>query len=145
MAVLTGVWLFFADTAIIRTESDLFILNGMGFFLAEGTSSTFAEPNLPMSSVLFFTVLAGIATIFLYKNRRKQITVTTLLMILSAIHLVLLFAIGKMMPSGIDADNASIEFTWKVLFAAALPVLFFLALRGIQRDDRLVRSADRLR
>lgn len=90
--------------------------------------------------LLVFTalLLAGcLIIIFLYKNRRLQLRLTIAALLISIINVILYFMEVKKYTSG----NISLT----AVFALALPVFLFLAARGIWKDEKLVKSLDRLR
>ncbi len=88
-------------------------------------------------------IMAGLA-IFLYKNRKLQMRVVRLgiVMILVVVALVFFYygnILGKATLTIPDFNHTGIY-----LILGSL-VMFVLANRSIQKDDKLVRSADRLR
>ena len=90
--------------------------------------------------ILIFTagLIAGtIIIIFMYKNRKQQMWLTAAAAGLSIINIVLYFTELKKFISG----NMSLT----AVFALAIPVFLFLAMNGIWKDEKLVKSLDRLR
>jgi len=90
--------------------------------------------------VLIFTaaLIGGtIYTIFMYKNRKQQIWLTVAAAGLSIINIILYFSELKKFTSG------SMSLT--SVFALAIPVFLLLAINGIWKDEKLVKSLDRLR
>ena len=90
--------------------------------------------------VLIFTaaLIGGtIYTIFMYKNRRQQIWLTVAAAGLSLINIILYFSELKKFISG------SMSLT--SVFALAIPVFLLLAINGMWKDEKLVKSLDRLR
>ncbi|HEX6846192.1 MAG TPA: DUF4293 family protein [Chitinophagaceae bacterium] len=90
--------------------------------------------------VLIFTagLVAGtVIMIFLYKNRKQQMWLVGAAAGLSIINIVLYFTELKKFVSG----NMSLT----AVFALAIPVFLFLAINGIWKDEKLVKSLDRLR
>jgi hypothetical protein len=88
-------------------------------------------------------VMAGVS-IFLYKNRKMQMRVVRLGIVLILVVVALIFfyfgnILGKATSTIPDFNHTSIY-----LILVAL-VMFVMANRSIQKDDKLVRSADRLR
>lgn len=81
-------------------------------------------------------VIAGIA-IFLYKNRKLQLRLTLAALAVSLITLALYYFETKKFTEG--------NFNLTALIALSLPVLLALASRGIYKDEKLIKSADRLR
>jgi len=92
--------------------------------------------------ILIVTIaLACIAAIdiFLYKNRKLQGRLAILGILLSLLNIYLyLKAIHRFV------ENQG-SHTITAVFVIAIPILFFLAARGIYRDQKLVKSLDRLR
>ena len=90
--------------------------------------------------LLIFTaaLVAGtIFIIFMYKNRKQQIWLTVAAAGLSIINIILYFNELKKFISG------SMSLT--SVFALAIPVFFILAINGMWKDEKLVKSLDRLR
>ena len=90
--------------------------------------------------VLIFTaglIVGTIIMIFMYKNRKQQMWLTAAAAGLSIINIVLYFTELKKFISG----NMSLT----AVFALAIPVFLFLAMNGIWKDEKLVKSLDRLR
>ena len=90
--------------------------------------------------VLIFTaglVVGTIFIIFMYKNRKQQIWLTVAAAVLSIINILLYFTELKKFTSG------SMSLT--SVFALAIPVFLVLAINGMWKDEKLVKSLDRLR
>ena len=75
--------------------------------------------------------------IFMYKNRKQQMWLTAAAAGLSIINIILYFTELKKFVSG----NMSLT----AVFALAIPVFLLLAINGIWKDEKLVKSLDRLR
>jgi uncharacterized membrane protein len=83
--------------------------------------------------------LLSVVAIFLYKHRKRQILIGNLILLL----LVLAYPLHFIFD-GIPADLLrTVRYTFAFPLVAA--ILVCLAIRGIKKDERLVRSADRLR
>lgn len=99
--------------------------------------------NLTASSSLIIniiTVIIGvfaIVFIFLFKNRKRQLWLTFLLFLLTILQIVLLYF----------QTSSFVQGTWaiSILIYIAMPILLILAMRGIYKDEQLVKSVDRLR
>lgn len=90
-------------------------------------------------------VLIPIVTIFMYKNRKRQKT-----LIFIEIGLICLFAIGLLVSANstlssisqsVGAQNIGVGF---FLLPVAI-ILLAMAIGGIRNDEKLIKSADRLR
>ena len=90
--------------------------------------------------ILLLTIAVSVCcliTIFLYRNRPLQIRISAIALILSLITLILYYyEAGKFEKGNITLTS---------LLAVAVPVLIGLAIRGIYKDEQLVKSSDRLR
>ena len=147
LAILALSLLFFFPVAYFYTEmaSLRFYITGVKNMVPSGTvpfPGWFTYPL--MAGALFVIVLSGVI-ISLFKNRPKQIKLTNIAVMLNIFFVLgLLFIYIPMLEknTGIKADYAG-------TFGIYLPVisLMFLVLasRSIKRDEKLVRSSDRLR
>lgn len=95
--------------------------------------------------VLFFTilsVLAPLVNIFMYKSRKRQITIgwiTSLFIVLYYITAGVYF----MSYIGLDAEGISIQLG---IILPLLALIFnILAISRIKKDEKLVKSLDRIR
>jgi hypothetical protein len=101
------------------------------------------DVKLDAASQILILVLAGavillcFAALFLYKNRRKQLTLTIINIILSIALLAVYFSQIQKFQTGVLSLSC--------IFTLAIPIFLFLAARGIWKDEKLVKSLDRLR
>lgn len=80
---------------------------------------------------------AAITIIFLYKSRKQQLWLTLIAAALSIINIIIYFSELKKFISG----NVSLA----AVLVFAIPVFLLLAANGIWKDEKLVKSLDRLR
>jgi membrane-associated HD superfamily phosphohydrolase len=100
------------------------------------------EQNLWQPTLCFMTAFISIATIFMYKDRNRQMRITRLNMILTAFLSISTPVMARMQML---RDTDLIIYKVPVVFPAVAAILLYLAFRGIKKDDDLVKSADRLR
>ncbi len=129
------LWLFLA--AILA-----FLTLNFEFFSGVRTSdNVFHLLNAKENNIILVLTVANavalLITIFLYKNRKLQLRICLVCLVLSILIVVLYF----MQVKNYSAGSYSL---WSV-FAFAVPVLVVLALRSIYKDEKLVKSLDRLR
>jgi drug/metabolite transporter (DMT)-like permease len=108
----------------VKSSDNLFhILNG--------------KENMVILVLTVLTAVAGLVTIFLFRNRKRQFRVTLLCLFSSLVILALYF---------VEIGNYS-QGTYNLwmIFSVAVPVFYILAARGIRKDEKLVKSLDRLR
>ena len=90
--------------------------------------------------LLFLTVLVAVGSlvnIFNYKNRTLQLRATIVLILVSLVNIFFLY------QKTITLLGST--YSLSSILALAIPVFLIFAVRGIARDQKLVRSADRLR
>lgn len=104
---------------------------------------TGAQSRLTASSnflilVLTIVIIAGcILIIFQYKNRKQQLWLTLGACFLSILNIIIYFTELKKFTSGTMSLAAILVF--------AIPVFLLLAANGIRKDEKLIKSLDRLR
>ena len=91
-----------------------------------------------MLVVLILCALASLGDIFLYKNRKQQARIAIADMFL-VIGWYILLAIRNRHLAG------TVELKWQDALPMVALFMLFLALQGITKDEKLVRSLDRIR
>ena len=95
-----------------------------------------------MMGILVITATLAFFDIWLFKRRALQMRLATFCMTLLVAWYIAYGVICYMLSAGMPA-------TWRPHWTTALPaasfILFYLAFRGILKDEMLVRSLDRLR
>lgn len=98
----------------------------------------------PMIGIVALVLLFSIVTIFMYKNRMRQLNILRVVVILMLVLIALFFFYYT--P---DMERVSGGIIGYQVPGAYLPIVSFvfyvLAYRGIISDEKLIRSADRLR
>lgn len=133
-----SIYLLLAGLALIVL---LFLPVGYQIQESGATVSIAMSQNLPTVTLSILTVIISLITVFQYKNRGFQLklaSVSILFALLTTISIaVFQFITGNTL---LTAPNF-IPYG----FAVFAIVFLFLAYRGIDADDKLVRSMDRLR
>lgn len=132
-----SVWLFLATVFDAMTFR-------FPFYSGDWMEDTVpAVVDLNAQTTIWFTILSviagaiGLATIFLFRNRKLQLRLIYLGIFLTIVLLTLYFLeIG-------DFYSGNLAF-WAIFYFAIL-ISFILAARGVRKDEKLVRSMDRLR
>ncbi len=134
------IWLLIAAICAfisLRTSFYSGILSDPADLTSQGFQQFTGITNMP---ILILTVICGTLSfinIFLFKNRSLQLKLVLADLVLSILILVLYFGQVKRYNNGDFALTSAIVFI--------IPIFLILAARGIYRDQKLVRSADRLR
>jgi len=137
-AVLTFKFAFYSGNMAVGANGHVFLEVKAVPVLAFGRDSAGAGSVL----ILVVTVLliAGtLINIFNFKARKKQLWITIGLFVLSLLNIFLYY-----WKSGVPPFTEG-SYTIGAVFSLAIPVLLLFAARGIMKDDKLVKSADRLR
>ena len=89
------------------------------------------------------TALLAAVCIFLFKNRNLQFKLSIIGVILS----IALIALEVWHIEGFKKTNvlAKGSYYWGALLPILMAILFVMAARGIYKDERLVKSLNRLR
>ena len=88
--------------------------------------------------VALITALGSIGNVFLYKRRPLQARLCTVL-----IGLGLVYYVGVAVFQ--HTIGGQLVFTWPLAMPALAIVMWFMAYKGITKDEKLVRSLDRIR
>ena len=95
----------------------------------------------PLFGILLLTCPISLIAIFSYKNRKLQAYLCTCNIIIT-----LLWVVGYVIYGYVLGEENQ---TFKPALAACFPLIaiifYFLARRGIIKDEKLVRAADRIR
>jgi hypothetical protein len=137
---------FFFPMAEFIGAKDSLVLYVYGIqSLVPGTSNVYDLMFImPLLSIVSLVIVFSLITIFMYKNRMGQIKVIRFLMFLIAAMIGLVFLYYYDILA--DASGAEPNFIQVGAFAPLLSlILLYLASRAIVKDEKLVRSADRLR
>lgn len=99
---------------------------------------------MPLLGIVVAVILLSLVTIFMFKNRNAQLKIIRLLMLLiaSMIGIIFLYFYDILEV----ASGAVPNFVQIGAFAPLVSlVLLYIAYRGVLKDDKLIKSADRLR
>ncbi len=132
------LWLTLAAFAALLTLK-------FSFYSGNKADATVVKKWVELTAVTNFIILVltvgvavtAIIVIFLYKDRKMQFRLTLLSLVISVLNLILYYNETKKFIEG--------NFDFTALISLVIPVLLFFAARGIYRDNKLIKSADRLR
>jgi peptidoglycan/LPS O-acetylase OafA/YrhL len=114
----------------------------VSFYYGQKTGTTINEPLNATSDILLIilaaaTGIGAFIAIFLFKDRKAQLRVTITTLLLSILGIVIYILRTKNYTDG--------RFTITAIVSVVIPILLFLAAKGIWKDQKLVKSLDRLR
>lgn len=126
-------------TATVGNIEYYVIVSGL-YQKAENTTKQI-EASLPLLISTIAVAMMSFINIFNFKNRttQKRVVMANIILIISLSFWCSQFA--KKIPGGLETANYNVG-----MFLPVIAILFsILAIRGINNDDKLIRSADRLR
>lgn len=98
---------------------------------------------LPLMGVIILIILLASLAIFSFKNRKRQMTLTKISMALTLVLLAGYF-LGYMGILEKAVGNPP-EYQFSSFMPVLVFIFLFLANRGINKDEKLIKSMDRLR
>lgn len=110
--------------------------------LADGRLNVF--DNIGLIGLSGLGVALAFAAIFLYKNRNLQGKITGISLVISVLLLALAAFTAQMVRSAVP-PTGSVQFGLGWVAPVAGIILLWLAGKGIKKDEKLVKSMDRLR
>jgi hypothetical protein len=96
----------------------------------------------PIAILMGLIALDSLVTIFLYKKRMLQIRFTVFNILLMLGLMVLIYF---NVSNQAEVMNASVEYKLVNVFPLISAILSYLAIRGIGKDEAMIRSMDRIR
>jgi hypothetical protein len=146
-----SIWLFLASLTLfmllllpivtkIFNGTEYWILVS-GLYQKATTGTVKIDGFLPLFITTIFIALMPLANIFNFKNRTLQKRVCNVVIILTLGLSFWISQAAQKIPGGLEGAGYN--------FGAFMPILAiifcFLAMRGIRKDEQLIKSADRLR
>ena len=148
---IQSVWFFIAIVLGV-----IVLVSKLGVFVSTGMDTDITLYNLfavqdgrydysvvSLFIIMLFAEACAIMSLFLYRQRKKQMRVCTI----SAVCCLMWYAcLGEVWMRFTDEELFEFQPSWSVDLLPLFMVLFLvLAYRGVKHDDELVRSADRIR
>ncbi|MDP9230072.1 MAG: DUF4293 domain-containing protein [Bacteroidota bacterium] len=135
---IQSIWLLFAAACAFLTYKFSFY-SGMktGSDNIQRFTYLNASTEILLMIIAGFLGLACFITIFLFKDRKLQFRITIICLLLSALNLIIYFVQIKKFTTG--------NFLLTSIFSFIIPLFLIFAARGIWKDEKLIKSLDRLR
>jgi hypothetical protein len=145
-AGLVTLILLFISFGNVSTEVAYYEYNA--FSVREATPDhTFVLSTVGNALLLVITSALSFHTIFLYKNRKMQLKLISInmLVILIAICAIMYIYPNFIFPKNIYLTGAKTKFNPVIIISFISAIGLFLAKKAIAKDEAMVRSAERLR
>lgn len=146
LVILLGVIAFFFPIMSFTGEGLTYTMN-LYKTIAGNDMSNILYKNMGVGAMQGIVQLVALVAILLFKNRSLQIKIGKLIILLIAFQIAAIVMYSDTVKSLMDVSPEDVVISFK--FGAVLPVISlicaYLAVYFIRKDDKLVRSADRLR
>ncbi|MVN23277.1 DUF4293 domain-containing protein [Mucilaginibacter arboris] len=140
--VLFALFLFpVVNNLILNGHADSIMVTGVYEIINGARTKTSSFIWLSIATVI--AALLPLAGVFLYKNRKQQSSYCYIVIVLIIGYSFYLTETVKDFVGNITLNTHN--YGIGMILPSLAIVLVFLAIRGINRDEKLVRSADRLR
>jgi hypothetical protein len=144
--------LFATALATFTSYETSFNLSLMGFYKLSSAGQEMMINSYALMAVNILVMLFSLFVIFSFKNRKKQIKLAAFNILLICGFIVLMFYSFDNAKSFLDntfnnSQGAELSTTYGIgMILPILSLVFnFLAIKGIRKDEELVKSADRIR
>jgi len=145
-AGLVTLFLLFIPLGHLATEVAYYKYTA--FAVREATpDNTFILNTVGNAVLLCGTSALSFITIFLFNNRKLQmklVSVNMLLVLLTICSIMYLYP-NILFPKNIHLSGAKVDFNYTILVCFVSAIGLYLAKKAIAKDEATIRSADRLR
>lgn len=144
VSVIISAVIFFLPLGYLGDQNTL-EYTVCGFFYIE--SGELLSFNIILSSILSLTLLLQLISIFLFRKRSLQAMLVQITLITLLIFVVIALLHQDMFPvihESITTDKG-ISFNWNVALIFIPWIFSYMALKGIKKDEALIRSVNRMR
>ena len=131
----------FFPYATFNNDSDVVQINAFGLDPVQKETTV----RFPIYVGLFMIIGVSVASIGLYKNRKRQLMLGKINYLLILLTLVLLLIDVDFLSEKLLQENDLPNYGWGTYFIVCSLPIVFLANRSIKKDEVLVKSLDRLR
>ena len=143
IVILSG-FVIFSPVAELMNKVDnlIYLVNFNGISLLKPTGNILESRTWGLSVISFVIPILALITIFSYKKRVKQIRLTVINMLFMVVFYIFMALYLWPACERLHAD-------WHLRIAAVFPlinlILSYLAIGAIGKDEKLIKSLDRLR
>ncbi|MEI6679081.1 MAG: DUF4293 domain-containing protein [Mariniphaga sp.] len=140
--ILIGILFFVPLAGISGQNASIYRFDIKGLSLDGILKSDIASGSMPLILVWAASMMLIVVCIFMYKNRKQQIR-------FSIITIFILLGFGSLIFYSVLSTATILSgghsFRIFIVFPVIAAILIYMAIRAISKDERLVRSIDRIR
>ena len=140
--ILCGILFFTPFSECLSVTGQLYELTCRGLFHLTSSGKEAISINLALTAFLVVIFVFHLTSIFLYKNRIRQIRFVVASIILLIAYWAIIIYLGYSFSNALKL-SMEIKFSTSLFLIAA--IFDYLAIHFIRKDEALVRSVDRIR
>ncbi len=145
LLLATGLFFFMLTNPLaqIQLPGDVFLLFHHNQITAVASDTFQPVPTWPVTVLIVVVMLVGLVNIFLYKHRTLQmrLCVFNILLMFGLVGLIYFYTKYTLHKF----DGVRSVFLWPIVVPFISIILTYLALKGVQKDDAIVKSYERIR
>lgn len=151
LVMICQATLFATSLATFSSYENSYYLGLTGFYKLSSAGEELLVNSYALMALDILIIVYSAVVIFSFKNRKKQIRLAGFnMLLLSGFILLMFFSFDNarsVLNISATAQTAELSTTYGLgMILPLLSLLFcFLAIRGIRKDEELIRSADRIR
>ena len=127
---------------LLVNENLIYIFRYRGIYEIADNSEVLTIPSMPLAILFGVILIISLISIFLFKNRMLQmrLSIINIMLMLGSYGLAYYYLFIAFNELGADL-HFSIVGTFPLISA----ILTYMAFRGIKKDEKLIKSLDRIR
>ncbi len=142
-AIATIILLFFPIAVFTDSAAHYFQLSFNGISQFVDNIWLVKHRCYLMDCIILLTLATSVISVFYFKNRKEQIKLCRLLIIFNLLILISFYYELKIVKFNFHISVTSLN--WQAVLPVISTVLSFLAVSAIKKDEKLVKSMDRIR
>jgi hypothetical protein len=140
--VLIGSLFFVPFAEIVNAKEEIYRFDSQGLYIANSQTPNILFGNIPFMILNLSCIILLLVTIFQYKNRSRQILFCRIIILI----LLTIVAInGFNLWRYINLFPGNYQLKICLVFPVIAIVLIFMAMKAIKNDEKLLKSANRIR
>ncbi len=140
--VLMFLVFIFPLSELLVGENLIFIFRYRGIYELADNAEILIIQSLPLAILFGIILIINMLSIFLFKNRMLQmrLSIFNIMLMIGSIGLAYYY-----IYIAFNELNATVHFSFAAIFPLISAILTYMAFRGIKKDEKLVKSLDRIR
>ncbi len=142
--VIISIVLFFTPLIEFVNNESVFSLGILGLNF-QNQQNIITISTLPLIIINSMVILLSIISIYSFKNRNLQLKICKINLFLISSFLIFIVMYSNQIEEKIGSTALNTSFGLGILLPVLSLILTYLAIRGIKKDQELLRSIDRIR